>query len=149
MIPGKCGTSRAKGGKSRDQRIRKDWSETFFMSKTILLLEENDDGVTILEDRLRHWGYRVSVAQNEEDALHTLKTDSVTGIIFELNIRGPEGLMALSDFHQRYPQIPILAMSDETRRMSLIGALEQGASDYIIKPVDFDLLRAKCQRLFE
>ena len=43
----------------------------------------------------------------------------------------------------------ILAMSEETRRMGLIEALEQGASDYIIKPVDFDLLRAKCQRLFE
>ena len=119
------------------------------MSKTILLLEENDDGVTILRDRLELWGYRVTVAQNEEDAFHKLKTDNVEGIIFELSIRGPDGLMALADFHKCYPNIPILAMSEETRRKGLIEALEQGASDYIIKPLNFDLLRVKCQRLFE
>ena len=120
------------------------------MAKTILLLEENDDGVTILRDRLKLWGYQVTVAQNEEDALHLLKTNNVTGIIFELNIRGEaEGISALSDFHQLYPNIPILAMSEETRRLGLIEALEKGASDYVIKPVNFDVLQAKCQRLFE
>ncbi len=119
------------------------------MSKKILVLEENDDGVTILRDRLELWGYQVTVAQNEEDALNKLKTNSVGGIIFELNIRGSEGLAALSDFHQRYSNIPILAMSEETRRMALIEAIKRGASDYIIKPLNFDLLRVKCQRLFE
>lgn len=119
------------------------------MPKTILILEEDDDGIMILQDRLQLWGYEVAVAKDEKKALEKLKTDNIAGIIFELNIRGPEGLSALSEFHQCYPHIPILAMSEEIRRMALVDALEQGAIDYVIKPIDFDALKAKCQRLFE
>lgn len=119
------------------------------MIKTILVIEENDDGITILKDRLELWGYQVTVVKNEGDAIDKIKTNKIAGIIFELNIRGAEGLIALSEFNQINPHIPILAMSEETRRVALIEALEQGASDYIVKPIDFDLLKTKCQRLFE
>ena len=119
------------------------------MFPSILVLEENDDGITILKDRLERWGYRVTAVKYEIDAINQLKTNEFAGIIYELNIRGAESLIALSEFHQMNPHIPILAMSEETRRMALIEALEQGASDYIVKPIDFDLLKTKCQRLFE
>ena len=129
--------------------LRKEWKKEIIMPKAILIVENNEDAIRILQDRLEVWGYHVIIAHTAEEALQELKKKRVAGVIFELRIPVPEALIALSQFHQQYPQIPIIATSEETQRKALIGALEQGANDYVIKPIDFDELQGKCQRLFE
>ena len=119
------------------------------MPKSILIVEDNEDAIRILQDRLEVWGYHVIITHTAEEGLKELKENRVAGVIFELRVPIVEALITLSQFHQQYPQIPIIVTSEETQRPALIDALEQGASDYMIQPVDFDLLQGKCQRLFE
>ena len=146
------------GGNSRQKTVlshashaigkRKDWKKELIMPKSILIIEDNEDAVRILQDRLEVWGYDVIIAHAAEEGLRKLKKDLVTGVIFELRIPVEEALKTLSQFHRQYPHIPIIATSEETQKTALIDALEQGASDYMIKPIDFELLQEKCQRLF-
>ena len=128
---------------------RKEWNREFIMPKAILIVEDNEDAIRILQDRLEVWGYHVIIAHTAEEGLQELKKKRVVGVIYELRIPVTEALMALSQFHQQYPLIPIIATSEETQRVALIEALEQGANDYVIKPIDFEVLQGKCQRLFE
>ena len=128
---------------------RKEWNKEIIMPKAILIVEDNEDAIRILQDRLEVWGYHVIIAHTAEEGLKELKKKRVVGVIYELRMPVAEALIALSQFHQQHPQIPIIATSEETQRNALIEALEQGANDYVIKPIDFDLLQGKCQRLFE
>ena len=128
---------------------RKEWNKELIMPKAILIVEDNEDAIRILQDRLDVWGYQVIIAHTAEEGIQELKKKRVVGVIFELRIPVAEALIALSQLHQHYPQIPIIATSEETQRMALVEALEQGANDYVIKPIDFELLQGKCQRLFE
>ena len=127
---------------------RKDWKKEFVMPKSILIVEDNQDAIRILQDRLEVWGYAVIIAHAADEGLRKLKKDHVAGVIFELRIPIEDSLKTLSQFHQQYPHVPIIVTSEETQRSALIEALEQGASDYMIKPLDFELLQEKCQRLF-
>ena len=118
------------------------------MPKTILIIEDNEDVVRILRDRLEVWGYHVLEAGTEEEGLKKLKQNQVVGIIFDLNIPVEVNLSALSRVHQSYPLIPIIVTTEETERVALIQALEQGASALMSRPIDFDLLLEKCLQLF-
>ena len=128
---------------------RKEWNKDIIMPKAILIVENNEDAIRILQDRLEVWGYHVIIAHTAEEGLKELKKKRVVGVIYELRIPVSDALNSLSNFHQQFPQIPIIATSEETQRHALIEALEQGANDYVIKPIDFELLQGKCQRLFE
>jgi len=60
---------------------------------------------------------------------------------------GMDGLTLLSEIKTRRPNLPVMmvtAYGDDERRRR---ARERGASDFISKPVDFDLLKQEPHRL--
>ena len=60
---------------------------------------------------------------------------------------GMDGLQLLGETKQRFPDLPVMmvtAYGDEERRRR---AGELGASEFISKPVDFDLLKEQLRQL--
>ena len=86
------------------------------MPNSILIVEDNEDAIRILQDRLEVWGYHVIITHTAEEGLQELKENRVAGVIFELRVPILEALITLSKFHQHYPQIPIIITSEETQK---------------------------------
>jgi DNA-binding response OmpR family regulator len=105
--------------------------------KTILIVEDNDDMRSSLEDRIKEEEYTVSTAANAEEGLQILKDVSPDLIILDLLLpdkSGPEMLEAAkadSDINIEDTQVIILTSVGDSSGVSSV--LERGMYDYFIK----------------
>ena len=72
---------------------------------------------------------------------------TLIAVLSDINMPGMDGLELLGEIKQRRPDLPVMmvtAYGDDDRRRR---ARELGASEFIIKPVDFVQLKAQLRQL--
>jgi len=93
-------------------------------------------------------GYRVDVVGNGQQAVEACRQRRYDLILMDIQMPVMDGLTMLRHARELDSSIPIIVMSAEVNRDRLIQAIEQGANDYLLKPIDIDLLSKKCSLLF-
>ena len=89
-------------------------------------------------------------ANSGEDALDKLACGvepNLIVILSDINMPGMDGLDLLAEVKRHYPELPVMmvtAYGDDERRRR---AKELGAAEFLSKPVDFDLLRARLRQI--
>jgi CheY-like chemotaxis protein len=89
-------------------------------------------------------------ADSGETALEQLSNGiepTLIVILSDINTPGMDGLRLLEAIKKLYPRLPVMmvtAYSDDERRRR---ASNLGAAEFITKPIDFDLLKARLQQL--
>jgi CheY-like chemotaxis protein len=115
----------------------------------ILYVEDNEDNVYVVQQRLTRAGYAVQVAVDGEQGLAMVAADRPDLILMDLSLPGLDGweitrrLKASPDTRH----IPIIALTAHAMTGDREKALAAGCDDYDSKPVDFGRLRAKIQAL--
>jgi DNA-binding NarL/FixJ family response regulator len=61
-------------------------------------------------------------------------------VLLDLFMPGMSGLDLLSDLKAKYPSLPVIVLSSDESRSSVVSALERGATGYICKSSSMDLL---------
>jgi len=115
---------------------------------SILVVEDEEDISLMLQDRLMFLGFYVTIAGNGTEGIAILERMTVDGILMDMQMPVMDGLTMLQHVRERYPNIPVIAMSAELNKNNLIQAIELGANDYLLKPIDADLLAKKCSLVF-
>ena len=118
------------------------------MAPSILLVEDEQDISIMLHDRLTFLGFVVTVARDGAEGLAMLDVLIVDGILLDIQMPVMDGLSMLEQVRERFPSIPVIVMSAELNKKKLIKAIERGAHDYLLKPIDVDLLAKKCSIVF-
>lgn len=119
------------------------------MSKTILVVDDEQIIRESLSLVLREEGYTVTEAENGKHAYELILKDSFDLVITDLEMpemKGTDLLEKISDLKLQTSVIIITAYGSLT---TAITALRNGASDYILKPIEFDEILIKIKRLFE
>jgi CheY-like chemotaxis protein len=100
---------------------------------------------------LRHHDFEFDFALSGEEALEYLKRKSseVVLILSDINMPGMSGIDLLSkirhDYHEPEPIVMMItAYGDEENHRQ---ALENGANDFLTKPLDFNLLKEKLKKI--
>jgi len=115
---------------------------------SLLVVEDEEDISLMLQDRLMFLGFYVTVAGNGAEGMAILERLAVDGILMDIQMPVMDGLTMLKQVKEQYPNIPVIAMSAELNKNKLIQAIELGANDYLLKPIDADLLAKKCSLIF-
>lgn len=118
------------------------------MAPSILVVEDEQDISMMLLDRLTFLGYVVTTARDGAEGLAMLEVLVVDGILLDIQMPVMDGLSMLEQVRERFPSIPVIVMSAELNKKKLIKAIERGAHDYLLKPIDVDLLNKKCSIVF-
>lgn len=118
------------------------------MALSLLVVEDEEDISLMLQDRLMFLGFYVTVAGNGAEGMAILERLAVDGILMDIQMPVMDGLTMLKKVKEQYPNIPVIAMSAELNKNKLIQAIELGANDYLLKPIDADLLAKKCSLIF-
>lgn len=118
------------------------------MSLSILVVEDEQDISMMFQDRLTSLGFFVTTARNGAEGMAMLDVTAVDGILLDLQMPVMDGLTMLKYIRERFPNIPVIVMSAELNKNKLVQAIELGANDYLLKPIDFDLLGKKCSLIF-
>jgi two-component system phosphate regulon response regulator PhoB len=99
----------------------------------------------VLRRVLEPEGYRVETAADGDEALAIIWTTPPALIILDHYLPGMSGVEVCGRLrrHERSQDIPIIMLTVRDDTASKIDALETGADDYVIKPCNFDELRAR------
>jgi CheY-like chemotaxis protein len=116
--------------------------------KRILIIDDEEDVLLFLADRLKALGYEVLTATNGRDGLNLLNQHSVHGVLLDLHMPVMGGL-AMLDHLEKWASIPpVIVMSATEYHSELQRAIEKGAKDILNKPIAQEELTGKCLRLF-
>jgi DNA-binding response OmpR family regulator len=111
----------------------------------LLVIDDNEGNRDMLSRRLRRQGYRVSTAVDGQQGLDFLKTQLVDLILLDVMMPGMDGYDVLKELkaNNTWRDIPVIMVSALGEIESVVKCIEQGAEDYLTKPFDPVLLRAR------
>lgn len=93
-------------------------------------------------------GMTCSAAGSAEEALSLLQREPIDAVIADLNMPEVSGLALLTEIRSRYPHLVFLmATGVEDVRLG-VQAMRQGADDYLIKPLQLEVVLVSLDRAF-
>jgi two-component system cell cycle response regulator DivK len=115
----------------------------------ILYVEDNDDNIYMLKQRLERKGFEVLVARDGRAGVEAAREHMPDLILLDLGLPVLDGWEAarLLKQDERTQAIPIIALSAHAMAGDRAAALEAGCNDYGTKPVDFRQLLEKMETL--
>ena len=113
----------------------------------ILVADDNLAFRQLLAQSLPNWGYEPVFAQDGTEAWDILQTDDAPQLAvldwMMPGVAGPDLCRRLRARDDDRPYTYVLLLTALSEKRSLVNALEAGADDYLVKPVDADELRAR------
>jgi DNA-binding response OmpR family regulator len=114
-------------------------------SGRILVVDDNETNRDMLSRRLQHEGYEVCTSDSGHEALALLSTQAVDLILLDVMMPEMDGYDVLKELkaNNLWRNIPVIMISALDEIDSVVRCIERGAEDYLPKPFDPVLLRAR------
>ncbi len=111
----------------------------------ILVVDDNASNRDLLSRRLQRQGHTVLEAEDGTSALAVVEKETLDLVLLDLMMPGISGYEVLARLKRdpRLRDIPVIMISALSELDSIVRCIEAGADDYITKPFDPTLLRAR------
>ncbi len=113
----------------------------------MLVVEDNEDLAETIVDRLRAEGHSVDRESDGAEASALLRHASFDLVLLDVNLPGRSGYEVLRAMRARDDDTPVIILTARSQIDDRVIGLDAGADDYMIKPVDFRELSARCRVL--
>jgi CheY-like chemotaxis protein len=122
-----------------------------FMSKEILIVEDEPGVVAAIRFLMEQQGYRVKVAEKGEDALRLILKNEPHLVLLDVMLPGMSGWEVCEQIRLNpgYRRVKIAFLTARSDEAEVARGLALGADAYIIKPFSNDKLIAKVKSLLE
>jgi two-component system, cell cycle response regulator len=107
----------------------------------ILIVEDDSFFREVFTDLLKEDGYSVEVAASGEEALEMIGTGEYQLVVTDLVMRDVSGLDILSAVKRLDPAVDVIMVTGHANVETAIYALKNGATDYLVKPINHDEFR--------
>jgi two-component system, NtrC family, response regulator HydG len=115
----------------------------------ILIVDDDPGHLMTLETIIRSWGYDILAVKSGETAIEEVRDQPIDLILMDIRMAKMSGIEAMEKIRSYNPAIPVIIMTAYSSVSSAIEALKTGAYDYLMKPLDFDVLKLTMQRALE
>lgn len=117
------------------------------VKKTILVVDDQATTRLLLRQYLENDGYAVLEAQSGESAIALLQEAGCAGILLDLKMQGIDGIETCRRLRQlrQHKMTPILIVTMLDEQTALSDAFAAGCDDFIVKPINPVVLRARLQ----
>ena len=110
----------------------------------ILIVDDSITHIHVLKTLLIKEGYEVEVAQSGEEAIRVAKNHKPDLILMDVVMPGINGFQATREL-TRTPEtshIPVIIVTTKDQQTDKVWASRQGAKDFIVKPINKNMLLA-------
>lgn len=117
--------------------------------KNVLVIDDSGTIRLMVRQMLRDTNCKVFEAANATQVIHgayfrTLERMDL--VLLDLYLGEEDGFEVLKTVTSAYPDLPVIMMSIERKKESILRCIELGAKDYIIKPFTKDILLSRMRR---
>ncbi len=112
----------------------------------VLIVEDEEDLASALEQALAEEGYACDVAHDGEDGLSKAESWEYDAIVLDLMLPGLDGGALLARLRRNKPT-PVLVLTARDAVDDKIALLDGGADDYLVKPFELGELLARLRAL--
>ena len=117
--------------------------------KKILVVDDSPTERLALSEVLVKNGYQVVTAESGDEAVVKSKSEHPDLILMDVVMPGANGFQVTRAIAKdpELADVPIIICSSKNQETDRVWGLRQGARDYLVKPVDPELLLAKIAAL--
>jgi DNA-binding NarL/FixJ family response regulator len=111
--------------------------------KKILCIEDDRETAALIAEELVDRGYEVSIAHDGHEGLAAILKDTPDLVLSDISMpvmSGFEVLERLTALAPRFSKMPFVFLTALTDRENELKGRQLGADDYVVKPIDFDVL---------
>lgn len=118
------------------------------MALKVLVVDDEEDIVEVIQDRLEAYGFTVVTAGTGLEALKKLSREKFDGIFLDVKMPEMGGMEALEEIRKTDKNIPIIIITSSSTREAAIEAMAKGANEYVLKPFEWEELKAKIEKVY-
>jgi len=107
---------------------------------SVLVVNDDKSQRTLLESFLGSHGLHVCIAASAEEALERIEQGPVGMVVSDVRMPGLSGLEMLRVVRERHAALPVLLVTAYADIRDAVGAMRDGAVNYLEKPIDLDEL---------
>ena len=113
----------------------------------LLIIEDEISILEALQKGLRKEGYAVDIISDGNEAVEYLELNSYDLVVLDINLPGIDGFSILRNLRQKDIDTRVIIISANREIEDRIRGLDLGANDYLVKPFDFQELKARIRSL--
>lgn len=111
------------------------------MSKArILFVDDEEEFVKVVADRLRNRDIEVDTAYNGPDGIARVKESSYDAVLLDLAMPGMDGIETMKNMLEHDSSLQIIILTGQGSVSAGVEAIKKGATDFVEKPADIDTL---------
>src|SRR5882724_3167611 len=115
-------------------------------SPRILIVDDDAGQRSLLDSFLRSQGFQTMPVASGEMALEVLRTEQFNMMISDVRMPGLSGLETLRRARKENTVLPVLLVTAYADIREAVGAMRDGAVNYLAKPIDLDELLVTVQQ---
>ncbi|WP_181416865.1 response regulator [Nitrospira lenta] len=120
--------------------------------RRILVVDHDDEIRLSVCSQLAQWGFEAEGKDTGLSGLARLaqagSAPEFAGMLLEMDMPVLGGMAVLQEMKDRHPTVPVIVMAQASHIDKLRNAVRMWAQEYLVKPVDPELLKLKCASVF-
>jgi two-component system sensor histidine kinase/response regulator len=112
---------------------------------SLLLVDDNQMNRELMAVQLGRQGYKITMAEGGQQALDLLEKTEFDMILLDIIMPGINGLEVLTEVRNKHSllNLPIIMVTADDGQERIVDAMQKGANDYLIKPLNLPVTVAR------
>jgi DNA-binding NtrC family response regulator len=113
------------------------------MTERVLLVDDEQEFLDSLAERMQSRGMNVSKAATPAEAIMKTEKESFDAVVLDLKMAGMDGLEVLRIIKEKRPEIQVILLTGHATVEAGVEAMKLGALDFVEKPANLAELTKK------
>ena len=115
----------------------------------LMLVDDEERFLQTTQKLLAKHGYDVITASGGLECLQKLQQELVHVVILDVKMPDLDGVETLKRIKQKFPLVEVIMLTGHATTDSAVEGMKSGATDYLVKPADVEVLIAKAEEAFK
>lgn len=111
-----------------------------------LIVDDEKEIRTLIGKFLSETNYNCILAEDGYSALEIIRKNNLDLVITDIKMEGMNGLKLMEKAHENYSYLPFIVLTGFAQEYSFSEIIDQGASDFLTKPVKLEMLKVRADK---